>query len=189
MIVDTSPQCALEPGWAMVPAGVVVVGLSPGWDTLGMDAQAIIDRLGLVPHPEGGHYAETWRGPAGPDGRATATAIHFLLRRGERSHWHRVDADEIWLHHAGAPLVLSIAPGDDAEPIEHVLGSDLAAGQQPQVRVPPHAWQAAVSAGEWSLVSCVVAPGFEFDGFELAAPGWSPGGRDRPDPAPSDPSC
>lgn len=144
-----------------------------------MDAGQVIERLGLAPHPEGGHYAETWRGPAGPGGRATATAIHFLLRAGERSHWHRVDADELWFHHAGAPLLLSVAPDatDDATstPVEHVLGTDLAAGQHPHVRVPAHAWQAATSTGDWTLVSCVVVPGFEFDGFELAAPGWSPG--------------
>jgi predicted cupin superfamily sugar epimerase len=140
-----------------------------------MDADGIIDRLGLQPHPEGGHYAETWRGPLGPDGRAVATAIHFLLRRGERSHWHRVDADEIWLFHAGDPLVLSIADTDDAPPVHHRLGPSLDVGERPQVRVPADRWQAAATAGAWTLVSCVVAPGFEFDGFELAAPGWSPG--------------
>lgn len=140
-----------------------------------IDAQDIIDRLGLEPHPEGGHYAETWRGPPGADGRALATAIHFLLRVGERSHWHRVDADELWLHHAGAPLVLSIADDGSTPPVDHVLGPDLFAGQRPQVLVPSHAWQAAESTGEWTLVSCVVAPGFEFDGFELAPPCWAPG--------------
>jgi Uncharacterized conserved protein len=139
------------------------------------DASDVIALLGLEPHPEGGHFAETWRGPAGSDGRSIGTAIHFLLRRGERSQWHRVDADELWLHHAGAPLVLRIADGDDATPVEHVLGPDLTAGAQPQVRVPAHAWQSAESTGEWTLVSCVVTPGFEFEGFELAAPGWSPG--------------
>jgi uncharacterized protein len=139
-----------------------------------MHADDIIERLGLVPHPEGGHYAETWRGPVGADGRAVGTAIHFLLRAGERSQWHRVDADEIWFHHAGAPLVLSIASDADSPPVDHLLGSDLAAGERPQVRVPAHAWQAAATAGGWTLVSCVVVPGFEFDGFELAAADWSP---------------
>jgi len=139
-----------------------------------MDAQQIVERLGLVPHPEGGHYRETWRGPAGPDGRAIATAIHFLLRAGERSHWHRVDADELWFHHDGAPLELTIAVDAAARPTVTTLGSDLVAGHRPQVRVPAHAWQAAVTTGDWTLVSCVVAPGFEFDGFELAAPDWSP---------------
>ena len=129
----------------------------------------LIAALGLAPHPEGGWYAETWRGEAGPDGRAVGTAIYFLLRAGERSHWHRVDAAEVWLWHAGAPLELSI---------EHetvVLGPDVAAGQRPQAVVPVGAWQAATSQGDWTLVSCVVTPGFEFDGFELAPPGWSPG--------------
>lgn len=144
-------------------------------DTRGVDAHEVIERLGLVPHPEGGHYAETWRGPAGPDGRAIASAIHFLLRSGERSHWHRVDGDEIWLHHSGAALVLSVAADADQAPVDHLLGSDLAAGHHPQIRVPAHAWQAAATTGEWTLVACIVAPGFEFDGFELASPGWSPG--------------
>ncbi len=131
-------------------------------------ADELIERLRLQPHPEGGHYAETWRGPDRGDGRATASAIHFLLRDGERSHWHRVDAPEIWLHHAGAPLRLSVGDADV------VLGDDVAAGEQPQVVVPAHAWQAAESTGAWSLVSCVVAPAFEFDHFELAPPGWEP---------------
>lgn len=144
-------------------------------DDSGFDAHDVIDLLGLEPHPEGGHYAETWRGPAGADGRAVGTAIHFLLRRGERSHWHRVDADEIWLHHAGAPLVLSVAEHDGAAPTDHVLGSDLTAGERPQVRVPARAWQSAATTGRWTLVSCVVAPGFEFDGFELAPSDWAPG--------------
>lgn len=132
------------------------------------DPDRIIDALGMTGHPEGGHYVESWRGPAGTDGRAVATAIYFLLRRGERSHWHRVDASEVWLHHAGAPLSLRIG----AERI--VLGSELAAGERPQAVVPAGVWQAAEPEGDWSLVSCVVAPGFEFDGFELAPAGWSP---------------
>ena len=118
----------------------------------------------MAPHPEGGHYVETWRGPDRGDGRASATAIYFLLRAGERSHWHRVDADEIWLFHRGSPLRLSI------DTTEHVLGPD-----QPQIRVAAHAWQAAEPTGEYTLVSCIVVPGFEFDGFELAPPGWEPG--------------
>lgn len=140
-----------------------------------MDAARIIERLDMQPHPEGGHYVETWRGPAGPSGRSVATAIYFLLRAGERSHWHRVDASEVWLHHAGGPLRLLV---DD---VEHRLGADLDAGERPQVVVPAAAWQSAEPLGDWSLVSCVVAPGFEFDGFELAPPGWSPaaGGADE----------
>jgi predicted cupin superfamily sugar epimerase len=137
------------------------------WDDLfvgGLDPSAIIDSLGMAPHPEGGHFVETWRGPDRGDGRATATAIYFLLRAGERSHWHRVDADEIWLHHLGSPLRLSIDETD------HLLGPD-----QPQILVPAHAWQAAEPTGEFTLVSCIVVPGFEFTGFELAPPGWQPG--------------
>lgn len=140
-----------------------------------MDADEIIERLGLAVHPEGGWYAETWRGPPGRDGRAAGTAIHFLLRRGERSHWHRVDADEIWLHHNGAPLRLSIAPNSSSSPSDHLLGSDLAAGEQPQIHVPAQAWQAAETTGGWTLVSCIVTPGFDFAGFELAPPAWRPG--------------
>jgi predicted cupin superfamily sugar epimerase len=140
-----------------------------------MDADAIIRRLGLQPHPEGGHYAETWRGPSGPDGRAVGTAIHYLLQAGERSHWHRVDAHEIWLFHTGSPLRLSIATGPASEPVHHVLGVDLAAGQHPQVVVPAGAWQSAEPLGDHTLVTCTVSPGFEFAGFELAPPGWQPG--------------
>lgn len=139
-----------------------------------MDAESIIATLGMVPHPEGGHYVETWRGPAGPAGRATGTAIHFLLRAGERSHWHRVDADEVWLFHAGAPLRLSIAATHDVTPTDHVLGVDLVAGERPQVVVPAGAWQAAATNGEFTLVSCTVSPGFDFAGFELAPPDWAP---------------
>lgn len=134
----------------------------------------IIVRLGMTPHPEGGHYVETWRGPDGGGGRASATAIYFLLQPGERSHWHRVDASEIWLHHAGGPLRLHV---DHAEV---VLGVDLAAGQRPQAIVPAGAWQAAEPVAGWVLVSCVVTPGFRFEGFELAPPGWSPGGGATP---------
>ena len=141
-----------------------------------MDADQVIATLGMQPHPEGGHYVETWRGPDGPDGRAVATAIYFLLRADERSQWHRVDASETWLHHAGAPLLLRIAASEQGPIINHLLGSDLAAGQRPQAIVPPGAWQSAASGGEWTLVSCIVAPGFEFDGFELAPPDWSPAG-------------
>ena len=134
-----------------------------------MDADEIIRLLDLQPHPEGGHYAETWRGPAGQDGREVASLIYFLLRAGERSHWHRVDAAETWLFHAGAPLALSI----DDRVVR--LGPDLPAGQRPQALVPPGSWQSAESSGDWSLVSCVVAPAFRFEGFELAPAGWEPG--------------
>lgn len=142
-----------------------------------MDAADVIERLGMRPHPEGGWYAETWREPA-PDGeRPASSAIHFLLAAGETSHWHRIDATEIWHFSVGAPIELSIA-ADDQAPVERFrLGPDLAAGERPQVVVPAGWWQAARSLGPWTLVGCTVAPAFEFAGFELAGPGWSPGRR------------
>ena len=136
-----------------------------------MHPDQIIETLGMRPHPEGGHYVETWRAPAAPGERAACTAIYFLLRRGERSHWHRVDATEIWLWHGGSPLLLHV------DRTTSTLGPNLAAGERPQAVVPKDAWQAAASRGDWSLVSCVVAPGFVFEGFELAPEGWSPHGR------------
>jgi len=135
-----------------------------------MTADQIIATLGLAPHPEGGHYRETWRTTAPEGARATGTAILFLLRAGERSHWHRVDADEIWHFHAGAPLRLSIAESAAGPAHAHPLGPDLAAGQLPQIVVPAHRWQAAESLGDWTLVGCTVSPGFTFEGFELAPP-------------------
>lgn len=135
-----------------------------------MTADEIIAHLKLVPHPEGGHYRETFRDTAG-EGRATSTAIYFLLKRGERSHWHRVDAAEAWHFYAGAPLRLDI---EDGARRTITLGPNLAAGEEPQAVVPPHAWQAAESLGDWTLVGCTVAPGFDFKGFELAPEGWEP---------------
>ncbi len=135
-----------------------------------MKPDDIITQFNMKPHPEGGHYVVTYSDDV-EGGRARSTVIYFLLRAGERSHWHRIDASEVWLWHAGAPLVLGIA---DPKRREVLLGNDLAAGQLPQAIVPPHAWQGARSTGEWTLVSCVVAPGFRFEGFELAAPGWQP---------------
>lgn len=134
-----------------------------------MSAEAIIRKLGLQPHPEGGWYRETWRGPE-VAGRASGTAILFLLQAGERSHWHRVDADEIWLWHAGAPLVLLM--GETAAR-EVRLGPDVLGGEVVQAVVPGGWWQAARSTGDWTLVSCTVSPGFRFEGFELAPAGWS----------------
>lgn len=128
----------------------------------------LIDELDLAPHPEGGWYRETMRLPAPDGGRALATAILFLLEQDQRSHWHRVDADELWLWHAGAPLTLMIAGQ------EHVLGGDPLAGQSPQLLVPRDQWQAAEARNGWTLVSCVVTPAFDFAGFELAPPNWSP---------------
>lgn len=137
-----------------------------------MTAQAIIDKLGLERHPEGGWYRQTWVAPATPGERPAGTCIHFLLQAGERSHWHRVDAAEIWHWHAGAPLILSIAETDAGPARDVTLGGDVLAGQAPHAVVPAHHWQAARSTGEWSLVSCTVSPGFRFDGFELASPGF-----------------
>jgi predicted cupin superfamily sugar epimerase len=140
-----------------------------------LSATEVISLLGLAPHPEGGHYRQTFRDTRTIDGRAASTAIYFLLGRGERSHWHKVDAVETWHYYAGAPLALQIA-ADAKGPIERVtLGPDLAAGERPQAIVPAHAWQAARSLGDWTLVGCTVAPGFEFAGFELAPVGWAPG--------------
>ena len=137
-------------------------------------AAEIIARLELRPHPEGGHYRETFR-DQGTDanGRSRSTSIYFLLARGERSHWHRIDAVEVWHYYAGSTLTLEIA--DDAGQRSIKLGSDLAAGELPQAIVPPHAWQAAESSGDWTLVGCTVAPGFDFATFELAPKGWQPG--------------
>jgi predicted cupin superfamily sugar epimerase len=140
-----------------------------------LSATEVIARLRLSPHPEGGHYRETFRDAgAHHDGRAQSTAIYFLLARGERSHWHRIDAVEIWHYYAGAPLTLRIADGDGLRTLQ--LGADLAAGELPQGIVPPYAWQAAESGGDWTLVGCTVAPGFDFATFELAAKDWSPPG-------------
>jgi predicted cupin superfamily sugar epimerase len=137
------------------------------------DADAIIRRLGLQPHPEGGHYRETYRHVAEGGGRGAMTAIYFLLRAGEVSHWHRVDAAEIWHFYAGAPLDLSIAE-EGSRPEVHMLGPDLASGAAPQIIVPPGAWQSARSRGPWTLAGCTVGPAFEFASFVLAPPGWSP---------------
>ncbi len=136
-------------------------------------AADIIARLDLQPHPEGGHYRETFRDPrCDVDGRAVSTAIYFLLARGERSHWHRVDAAEAWHYYAGDPLILQIADSEGVRTVR--LGTDLAAGESPQAVVPAQAWQAAATIGDWTLVGCTVAPGFEFAGFELAPQGWEP---------------
>lgn len=134
-----------------------------------MTADQIIDHLNLQQHPEGGWFKETWR--ADNPGRATGTCIYFLLKAGESSHWHRVDATEIWLFHAGASLVLSLSETDKGPASDHLLTPDLSQGA-PQVIVPEGHWQAARSTGDYTLVSCTVSPGFEFGGFELAAPGF-----------------
>ena len=140
--------------------------------TSSLTAADIIRLLDLTPHPEGGHFRETFRDPATMNGRAVSTAIYFLLKRGERSHWHRVDAAEAWHFHAGAPLTLSIH--DNGATRDVILGSDLAAGERPQAVVPAQAWQSAESLGDWTLVGCTVAPGFQFDNFEVAPPDFTP---------------
>jgi hypothetical protein len=137
----------------------------------GPTAAEIADLLALAPHPEGGYFRETFRDAATDEtGRARSTIIYFLLAEGQVSAWHRVDATEIWLWHAGAPLNLKVRDADGFE--ETIpLGADLAAGERPHGVVPAHAWQSAASLGAWTLVSCVVAPGFEFEGFELETDG------------------
>lgn len=134
----------------------------------------MVAALRLAPHPEGGWYRETWRAPEADGVRGAATAILFLLAEGERSHWHRVDADELWLWHAGAPLTLMQAERDDAAVERQTLGGAVLAGDAPQLRIPAGWWQSAEATTGWTLVSCVVAPAFRFEGFELAPPGWSP---------------
>lgn len=138
-----------------------------------LGAQEIVRMLGMSPHPEGGWYVETFRADHGPGERSAATAIYFLLEADQVSAWHTVDACEIWLWQAGAPLALTISE-DGTEARAHRLGPDLRAGERPQAVVPAGAWQAAESLGGWTLVSCVVAPGFEFSGFKLAPPDWRP---------------
>lgn len=142
-----------------------------------LPAAAVIAALGLRPHPEGGHYREIWRDQPEEGGRGAGTAIHFLLDAGERSHWHRVDAAELWLWQGGGPLMLSLSADGTKLDREIRLGPDLAAGESLIGVVPKGWWQAARPLeGRWCLVSCTVSPAFEFGGFELAPPGWAPGG-------------
>ncbi len=141
-----------------------------------LTADDVIRLLALAPHPEGGHFRETFRDAHRTDGgRAASTAIYFLLARGERSHWHRLDGAEAWHWYAGAALVLETAAHDHGPVTRLALGPDLAAGERPQAIVPARTWQAAHSLGDWTLVGCTAAPGFEFAGFELAPKGWNPG--------------
>jgi hypothetical protein len=136
-------------------------------------ASEIIALLDLAPHPEGGWFKETFRDEPGPDGRAKSTAIFFLLQAGEESAWHRIDAVEVWHFYDGAPLALNLAR-EGGPAITVRLGTDLEAGEKPQAIVPTGVWQSAASTGDWSLVGCTVAPGFDFSGFEMALPGWEP---------------
>ncbi len=132
-----------------------------------MTPAQIITHLDLAPHPEGGHYRQTW--VAQNAGRPSGTCIYFLLQAGERSRWHKVDATEIWLFHAGDPLILSLAETEAGPARDHLLTTDLTRGA-PQIIVPENHWQAARSTGAYTLVSCTVSPGFSFDGFTLAPP-------------------
>jgi predicted cupin superfamily sugar epimerase len=138
-----------------------------------MTASDVIQILDLKPHPEGGHYLETLRDPMSHGNRAVSTAIYFLLAAGEVSHWHRIDSTEVWHWYGGATLDLSISDGEKTLSVH--LGMDLSSGERPQAIVPPGAWQSARTLGSWTLVGCTVAPGFLFDHFELAPPGWEPG--------------
>lgn len=136
-----------------------------------MTADQIIAHLNLAPHPEGGWFRQTWIADTKPPDRPSGTCIYFLLKDTETSHWHRVDATEIWLYHAGAPLILSLSATETGPATDHLLTPDLSRGA-PQQIVPPHHWQAARTTGAFTLVSCTVSPGFQFSGFTLAAPGF-----------------
>jgi predicted cupin superfamily sugar epimerase len=143
-----------------------------------MTAEVLIEALGLAPHPEGGWYRETWRADAAPGERATSSAVYYLIQPGQRSHWNRSDADEIWLWHAGDPIEVSISEHDAGPARTVLLGGNIADGEQPQLIVPKGQWQAAepvAGPAGYSFISCIVAPAFEFGGYELAAPGWAPG--------------
>jgi len=138
-----------------------------------LKAEDVIRLLNLTPHPEGGHYRETWRADAALGERSAGTAIYYLLSEGELSHWHRIDADEIWHWHAGSALDLGLS--HDGRHVDvHRLGADLAQGERPQVIVPRFCWQTARSLGAWTLVTCTVSPAFAFEGFEMAPRGWHP---------------
>jgi predicted cupin superfamily sugar epimerase len=138
-----------------------------------MTASDIIQMLDLKPHPEGGHYRETLRDSMSHGDRAVSTAIYFLLAAGEVSRWHRIDSTEVWHWYGGATLALSISDGEKNLSVH--VGMDLSSGERPQATVPAGSWQSARTLGSWTLVGCTVAPGFLFDHFELAPPGWEPG--------------
>lgn len=139
------------------------------------EAERLIDLLDLRPHPEGGHFRETFRDLTNAAGRSHGTAIYFLLKRGEPSRWHRIDAAEVWHWYAGAPLVLSVLEEGAVKPVDPILGTNLANGERPQVIVAARAWQRARSLGDYTLAGCTVAPGFEFSRFEVAPHGFEPG--------------
>lgn len=138
-------------------------------------AAALIAQLGLEPHPEGGHYRETYRHSPADGSRGHATLIYYLLQAGDVSHWHRVvDAIEIWLFQAGSPLELGLSPDGESRSFNR-LGTDIANGEAPQIEIPAGHWQSARSLGLYSLAACLVVPAFDFAGFEMAPPGWNPG--------------
>ncbi len=137
-----------------------------------MTADEVIRLLNLQPHPEGGHFRETFRDHGEPGERSPSTAIYYLLRQGERSHWHRIDAAEVWHWYAGDALELAVSDGHKSE--THRLGPALGKGEHPQIVVPKNVWQSARPLGAYTLVGCTVAPGFTFEGFEMAPPGWRP---------------
>ena len=140
-----------------------------------MGANEMIRLLNMKPHPEGGHYAETYRSTWGSGSpRPVMTVIYYLLQADEVSAWHRVDGDEAWLWHAGGPMAITTSPPEGRGAATHRLGPDLRSGQRPQVIVPRNHWQTAETLGAWTLVTCTVAPGFDFSGFELAPAGWRP---------------
>lgn len=134
----------------------------------------IVRLLNMQPHPEGGHFAETFRAPSKNGARPASSAIYYLLQTDELSAWHRIDANEVWLWHAGGPLALTISPPDGKGAKAFQLGADLRAGQRPQIAVPAKHWQTAESLGAWTLVSCTVSPGFQAEGHEMAPPNWRP---------------
>jgi predicted cupin superfamily sugar epimerase len=138
-----------------------------------ISAREVIATLGMERHPEGGWYVQTFEDTATSEGRARSTAIYYLLEHGDRSHWHRVDAVEVWHYYAGAPLNLRVSDGEQMD--IYRLGPEIIKGDRPQVVVPQRAWQAAESIGDWTLVGCTVAPGFLYSGFELAPSDWVPG--------------
>ncbi len=144
------------------------------------NASAVIAALALRPHPEGGWYAETWRAPAPEGDRPVLSAILYLLAEGESSHWHRVDAAEVWQYSAGDALELRVWVDGESRVTVHRLGPEVTSGDRSQVVVPAGAWQAARPVGRWTLVGCIVAPAFEFAGFDLATPGWKPPGQESP---------
>jgi predicted cupin superfamily sugar epimerase len=146
----------------------------PAGPASALSASEIIRLLGLQPHPEGGHFRETFRDPAcDRTGRAVSTLIYFLLAAGEVSRWHRIDAAEVWHYYAGAPLEIKVSQNGTGTTVQR-LGPDLLNGERPQLVVPAHGWQSAASLGPWTLAGCSVAPGFEFSRFELAPANWSP---------------